>query len=99
MPDEIIIGPDAQFSANFVATVKKKLEKKSYEPFRDKYGPGYLVVSVQYPLYGRDTSRFMQKAWESTAIANLRYFRSIYLVVRRYKGYQVILWRSARNDA
>jgi hypothetical protein len=99
MPDEVIIGPDAQFSANFVATVKKKLEKKSYEPFRDKYGPGYLVVSVQYPLYGRDTPRFMQKVWESTTIADLGCFRSIYLVVRRYKGYQVILWRSASNDA
>ena len=98
MLDEVIIGPDAQFSANFVATVKKKLEKKSYEQFRDKYGPGYLVVSVQYPLYGRDTLRFMHKAWESTAIVNLGCFRSIYLVIRRHKDYQVKLWRSLRDD-
>ena len=99
MPSEVIIGPDAQFAANFAATVKKKLEKTSYGPFRDKYGPGYLVVSVQYPLYGRDTPRFMQRAWQATQVEDRGCFRSIYLVVRRYRGYQVILWRHARNDA
>ena len=95
MPSEVIIGPDAQFAANFATTVKKKLEKKSYEPFRDKFGPGYLVVSVQYPLYGRDTPRFMQRAWQETQVEDRGCFRSIYLVVRRYRGYQVILWRPA----
>ena len=77
MPNNVIVGPDAQFSANFVATVKKKLEKPSYEPFRNKYGPGYLVVSVHYPLYGRDTPRFMQKAWAAESVADRGCFRSI----------------------
>jgi hypothetical protein len=99
MPSEVIVGPDAQFAANFTETVKRKLEKKSYEPFRDRYGPGYLVVSVQYPLYGRDTPRFMVRAWQGTQVKDTGCFRSIYLVVRRYHGYQVILWRHARNDA
>jgi hypothetical protein len=98
-PNEVILGPDAQFAANFVATVKKKLEKKSYEPFRDQYGPGYLVVSIQYPLYGRDTLRFMRRAWELTTFSDLGCFRSIYLIVRMFNGYQVTLWRSARNSA
>ena len=99
MPSEVIVGPDVQFAANFAATVKKKLEKESYEPFRDKYGPGYLVVSVQYPLYGSDTPRFMRRAWQKTQVEDRGCFRSIYLVVRRYRGYQVILWRHACNDA
>jgi hypothetical protein len=99
MPSGVIVGPDAQFAASFAETVKKKLEKKSYEPFRDRYGPGYLVVSVQYPLYGRDTPGFMERAWQGTQVEDRGCFRSIYLVVRRYRGYQVILWRHARNDA
>ena len=94
MPDELIIGPDAQFAANFVSVVKKKLEKTSYEEFRDKHGPGYLLVSVQYPLFGRDTPRFMRHAWAATTFADLGCFRSIYLIVRAYSGYRVVLWRS-----
>jgi hypothetical protein len=99
IPSEVIVGPDAQFAANFAETVKKKLEKKSYEPFRDMYGPGYLVVSVQYPLYGKDTQRFMERACQGTQVEDRGCFRSIYLVVRRYRGYQVVRWRHARNDA
>jgi len=99
MSSNVIIGPDAEFSRNFVATVKKKLEKVSYVPFREKYGPGYLVVSVQYPLYGRDTPRFMQQAWSNTEINDRGCFKSIYLVIRRYRGYQVSLWRGRREDA
>ena len=53
MADDVIVGSDAQFATNFVSAVKKKLEKKSYEAFRDEHGPGYLVVRVHYPLFGR----------------------------------------------
>ena len=93
MKHDVIVGPDTQFSANFVSVVKKKLEKKSYEPVRDKYGPGYLLVSVQYPLFGRDTPRFMRRAWDSAIFSDRKCFRSIYLVIRAYRGYRVVLWR------
>lgn len=98
MSNAVVVGPDAQFAANFAETVRKKLEKRSYEPFRDRYGPGYLVVSVQYPLYGKDTPMFMESAWRGIQVEDRGCFRSIYLVVRRYRGYQVVLWRHARND-
>lgn len=91
--DGVIVEPDAQFAANYVAVVKKKLEKKSYEPFRDRYGPGYLVVSVQYPLFNNDTSLYMRRAWETATFSDLGCFRSIYLVIRQYSGYRVTLWR------
>jgi hypothetical protein len=65
-PNGVIVGPDAQFAANFVSVVKKKLEKKSYEAFRDEYGHGYLVVSVQYPLFDEDTMSFMRRTWAAT---------------------------------
>lgn len=94
MPNQVIVEPDSQFAANFVSVIKKKLEKKSYEEFRDRYGPGYLLVSVQYPLFGRDTHRFMRNAWESATITSLGCFRSIYLVIRTYGGYRVVKWRT-----
>jgi len=94
MPSNVIVGPDAQFAANFVSVVKKKLEKKSYEAFRDKHGPGYLLVSVQYPLFSRDTPRFMHRAWESAMLADRGCFRSIYLVIREYREYRVVQWRA-----
>lgn len=95
MQSDMIVGPDAQFAENFVSVVKKKLEKKSYETFRDAHGPGYLLVSVQYPLFGRDTPRFMRRAWESATFADRGCFRSIYLVIRAYRAYRVVLWRGA----
>lgn len=94
MPKGVIVGPDAQFAENFVSVVKKKLEKRSYEAFRDKHGPGYLLVSVQYPLFGGDTPRFMRRAWAATAFADLGCFRSIYLIIRAFSGYRVVRWRS-----
>ena len=99
MLDELIIAPDAHFAEQFFSTVKKKLEKRSYEALRDKYGPGYLVVSVQYPLFGDDTLVFMRKAWNSATIEDRACFRSIYLVIPRHRGYQVVLWRARSGDA
>jgi hypothetical protein len=34
------VGPDANFAARFVDVVRKKLEKKSYLPSTETYGPG-----------------------------------------------------------
>jgi hypothetical protein len=38
----VFVGPDAEFSRNFVSVVKQKLEKSNYAKFRDLHGPGYL---------------------------------------------------------
>ena len=94
VPKEVIINPDAQFAANFVSIVKKKLEKSSYLEFRDMYGSGYLLVSVQYPLFNPSTIKFMRRAWESTKFADLGCFRSIYLIFHACNGYRVVLWQS-----
>jgi len=39
----LFLEPDKQFAARFVDVVRKKLEKKSYIPSKQKYGPGYLL--------------------------------------------------------
>ena len=91
--DGVIVGPDAKFATQFVGVVRQKLEKQTYEAICDQYGPGYLVVSIQYPLYNPGTPRFMQRAWAKLSIADRNCFRSIYLIYRVISGYKVILWR------
>jgi hypothetical protein len=87
------VEPDAQFSSRFAAVVKKKLEKPSYSNVRDKYGPGYLVVFIQYPAFDRHTLRYMQEAWSKVTVTDLKCFRSIYLMYRVFNGYKLSLWR------
>lgn len=91
--DGVFPAPDATFAANFASVVKKKLEKPTYDEARDRYGPGYLVVSIQYPLFGQDTPRFMQEAWSQLSVKDRGCFRSIYLAYRVFNEYRVILWR------
>ena len=91
--DGLLIGPDAQFAKNFVTVVKKKLEKSSYEPFRNEYGKGYLIVSIQYPLFGQDTLRYIRRAWDEIQINDKNCFRSIYIAYRTFNVYKVSLWK------
>ena len=91
--DEVFVGPDAQFAANFVSVIKKKLEKATYAKFRDRYGPGYLVVSVQYPLFNHRTMHYVSEAWSSLTLNDQGCFRSIYIAHRVVNGYRVFLWR------
>lgn len=57
------VGPDAQFAARFVDAVRKKLEKTSYLPSVQAYGPGYLVVPIMYPLFNSHSLWYMKQAW------------------------------------
>ena len=89
----LIVEPDVQFAGRFVDTVKIKLKKSSYEPYREKFGQGYLVVSVQYPLYGNDTLRFIRRAWDEIQVNDKNCFKSIYIAYRTFNGYKVSLWK------
>lgn len=91
--DGVHVGPDALFASNFVAVIKQKLEKSSYESVRDRYGPGYLVVSIQYPLFNRYTAELMQRAWSQTVVNDIGCFKSIYYIRRMYQGYKIERWR------
>ncbi len=70
---------DRVFSGNFVSVVKKKLEKKSYIPWRDRYGPGYLVVPIKYPWFDEKTVACMRDMWAATTMNNHGCFRGIYM--------------------
>lgn len=76
------VEPDAHFAARFVDVIRKKLEKKSYLPSKETYGPGYLLVPVMYPLFSSHSLWCMKEAWVHTAIHDLGCFRSVYMTYR-----------------
>lgn len=93
---KLIVGPDEQFSQNFISAVGAKLEKKTYMEFRDRYGPGYLLVSVQNPLFGNDTLQTINEHWLASTIVDQNCFRSIYLTYRAGSGYKIKRWAPPR---
>lgn len=88
----VLMNMKPQFGENFANAVQKKLEKSTYVPFRNSYGPGYLAVSVQFPFFGRDTLPFMRRAWNRRSVKDLGCFRSVYLIYRVFHGYNVERW-------
>lgn len=89
---KLIVGPDEQFSQSFISAVGAKLEKKNYAEFRDRYGPGYLIVSVQNPLFGKDTLLTISDHWRALTIDDQKCFRSIYLTYRAGSEYKIQRW-------
>jgi hypothetical protein len=83
---------DNQFAYKFVVAVKSKLEKNGYLPFREKYGPGYLVVSIQYPFLDAHTFECIREEWLREKVDDLGCFRSVYVTFRANNGYRVIRW-------
>jgi hypothetical protein len=88
----LLMNMTPEFSKSFAVTVQSKLEKSTYLPFRELYGPGYLAVSIQFPFFGRDTLPFMRRQWRSREVQDLGCFRSVYLVYRLFNGYQIERW-------
>lgn len=100
------VGPDEQFAARFVDAVRKKLEKTSYLPTAQTYGPGYLVVPIMYPLFNSDSLWYMKQAWARTPIKDLGCFRSIYMSfqmgrgpIRRWSEYGAAANTTVQRDA
>ena len=75
---DFLVEPDKVFAKRFVKVVKKKLEKSTYVPFRDKYGPGYLVIPIFYPLLDSSTIDAINQEWKITGNVDDRgCFRSV----------------------
>jgi hypothetical protein len=83
---------DEEFASKFVAAVKSKLEKKGYVPFRDKYGPGCLVVPILYPFLAADTFESIQREWKRRTVNDLGCFRSVYVTFPSQNKYGVMRW-------
>jgi hypothetical protein len=74
--------PDYNFAQTFVDVVKKKLEKQSYVESKERYGEGYLVVPLLYPLFNGQTITAMKAAWADlpSTVNDLGCFSSVYFV-------------------
>ncbi len=95
MTQQVKIGSShEQFAQQFVGVVAKKLKKSSYEPFFKQYGKGYLVVSIQHPMFGQEALAAIERAWNEAEVLDKGFFKSIYIVDRVSNRYKVSLWKS-----
>jgi hypothetical protein len=86
-------SPDATFANNFVHAVSKKLAKSSYLPVAQKYGPGYLIVNIDYPLFGRRAHYAIRQLWvRGRPWPDRGCFRQVFLRIRLYRGYAFRMW-------
>src|SRR6266850_1682753 len=46
---QVKVDVDDKLASRFIQVLKSKLTKKTYEPFRDEIGPGYLVIFLHHP--------------------------------------------------
>lgn len=74
------VDMDKVFAKRFIILLRQKLEKSSYEKYRDKYGAGYLILRMFSPFFGADTVRLMKEVWLATPeVADRGCFRSVYI--------------------
>jgi hypothetical protein len=59
------VSMDQQFSNSFIRELRKKLVKSTYIPFREKYGPGVLLIGIHHPWFNEETVGMMKEAYLS----------------------------------
>lgn len=89
------VDMDDQFAARFASALAKKLRKEAYEPFRNQYGPGYLVLCVHHPWFDGCTLERMKEHWLNVPDkVDLNCFREAFVAFyslnrRRFRKWQV----------
>jgi len=89
-----VVNANEQFAQQFVDVVAKKLKKSSYEPFFKQFGKGYLVVSIQHPMFDQEALAAIERVWDLAHVQDKGFFKSIYIVDRVNHRYKVSLWKS-----
>jgi hypothetical protein len=93
-PDGAVsVNPTSVFVRKFITLLAQKLSKSSYVDYRDTYGPGYLIVSIQYPFFSKDVVARLGCAWDELQVVDRGCFRSIYFAYREFGGgYRIMRW-------
>jgi hypothetical protein len=99
-PNEIHkpIGPgpflnmDHEFAKSFASVIKKKFEKTSYLEWRDRYGPGYLIIPIKHPWFDKVTIMLMKEALAFCSINNLGCFRRVYIAFSSINRIKFLRW-------
>lgn len=87
--DGCYANPDEQFLDSFIRMITKKLINKSYEGSKNKYGKGYLIIPIMYPLFTRSCIKKIKKRLIDSNLRDSGYFKSIYLIFNEFGSYQV----------
>lgn len=92
------VDMDKIFAARFVTVLRQKLEKSSYEKYRDKYGEGYLILRMFTPFFGAETVHLMREAWSTATpeIEDRGCFRSVYIAFKSLNGLTFRRWQLDR---
>ena len=84
---------DEALAKRFMRILKKKLTHRPYIPFKERYGQGYLLISIEHPFYTDTTLDFMREAYhEDPPTSDLGCFRSIYLLVQAQNTKRIRRW-------
>lgn len=92
--DGPFMNMDEEFTPRFVAAVKSKLEKQNYIPILEKYGQGYLLVSIHNPFFCESMLQLVEEEWKNSRINYSGCFRSVYITFRVFRGYKVKRWKT-----
>lgn len=89
-------SPDKTFLQRFMGVVETKLSKPSYKEVCEIYGPGILIVGIQYPLFNEEMLHELQVYQKSMSLAgNLGYFNKIYIKdTVDIQGLPFLLWKT-----
>ena len=77
-----IFEPDKRTAVAFEKILLKKLSKKSYSKFAEKYGLGILLLTERDPLFSKSTLNCIGDRLKSCDFNNKGYFGSVYLGYR-----------------
>lgn len=94
----LIVDPDYQFAHSLVSVIKKKLEKDTYRPFFEQYGPGYLVVPIHNPFLDNASMLCAKSVWLDSNIDDRGYFKSIRIAYRSMGNWKLKLWKKGNRE-
>ena len=92
--DPYCLNMDYQLVPEFIRLLHEKLSKRTYIPFRQKYGQGYLVIGMQAPFFDGDTITLMKAACRREDWSDdLGCFASVFIGFRSQRKLVFYEWR------
>jgi len=74
------VSIDELFCQRFAQALAKKLRKRTYLEFLEKYGQGYLLVPILHPWFDGSTIQQMKDLWRAKQpVENLGCFKEVYI--------------------
>ncbi|HCY64631.1 MAG TPA: hypothetical protein DHV59_17780 [Oxalobacteraceae bacterium] len=93
MKPGLYVDMDKQLAGNFCNLLEQKVDKKSYKPFVQQYGPGILVVGLESPWLDSDTIDAIDEEWLARGNPDISgTFAHVYLRFRSGSGNHAFSW-------